>query len=275
MSSLNEPKLDADKPISEELEQQSCQVLPKDSILTPSIKTWHLSNLKQNEVDKAEKVRSDVLDKLRKEVEPQVEKQASIIKKNAYEEAYRKGSDEGFKQGLQSGKLEGKKQALKEAEEALLPKVKSLQEITEFMATPYQEISEEVFLNLVKMVTEISSKIIKKEISEDSAWILAVIKESVAKLPSETSSIEIYLNPEDLEIVKEYAENKTNWILSQDNSLNRGCCRVKQDSSSLVNDWQKKIEILMEQTKAVTQEIVTNPKKDEESLPEQSTKMND
>lgn len=270
MPSLKKPNL-SDKHIvstsmdKKNLEQQTAKLLSSGDVSQPSIKPWQLSNLKQEEINQEEKYRSNFIEQLKKEVEPQVQEQTSLIKKNAYEDAYKKGNEEGFKQGLQAGKLEGQKQAEKEAEETLLVQVKSLQELVNFMSIPYQKISEEVFLNLVAIVTEISARIVKKEIAEDPKWILQVLQDALTKLPSETSQTEIYLTPIDLEIIKKYSSSsspiKKNWQLIADQSIVTGSCKIKQNSSTLVDDWQEKLQEIMEQTKVISKSIMLDSDK--------------
>ena len=244
---------------TDKAQQSTAKLMTSEEVGSPSVKTWTLNNLAQEEIKKEEKVRSGVIEQLRKEVEPQVLQQTSLIKKNAYEEAYKKGNDEGFKQGLQAGKLEGKKQALKDAGEALKPQVKSLQELSEFMCHPYQKISEEVFSNLVKMVIKISEKIIRVEIAKDSDWVFEVLKKAVAKLPSESKPTEIYLNSEDLSVVEAHLDPlKKNWTLFSDDRLSRGTCRVIQDSSSLTDDWELKLETIMADIQLTSQSILVD-----------------
>ena len=255
---------------SDNAEQSTAKLMTSDEISTPSLQKWTLSNLADEEVRKEQAVRSEVIEQLRKEVEPQVLQQTSLIKKNAYEEAYNKGHDEGFKQGLQAGKLEGKKQALKQAEDALKPQVKSLQNLSEFMCQPYQKISEDVFANLVEMVIKISKKIIKTEITYDSDWIIQVLEEAVAKLPSESKPTELYLNSEDLSVIEaHYDPLNKNWQLFSDDKLQKGTCRVVQEATSLIDDWQVKLEAIMEEIQLTSQTILADEENSTSNQPKE------
>lgn len=257
MSVSNEESLNQEK-ISFKIDEKDVlktKLLSADKVLNPDIKPWKLDNLEQERVEKEKKILSSVVQSLTKEAAPEVKKQISLMKKTAYDEAYA----EGFQQGLKSGKLEGERKALEEANEVLGHKVKSLQDLVEFMLQPYQSISEEVFLNLIEIIIEISRRLIKDEIKENTGWILKVLNEVVIKLPSDAKAIKVYLNPDDLVIVEQYASsNGKAWNLINDKSLIKGTCKIKQESSTLINDWQQNLNEMMNSLKSKSQEILSN-----------------
>ncbi len=247
--------------IKEDSEIQQSIVVSAEDIPEPNIQKWHLGNLAQVELKKEEKVRSDVIDQIRKEVAPRLIEQTSLIKKNAFEEARTKGYEDGFKQGVKAGRLEGKSQSAKEAEEALAPQVKSLQDLSEFMCIPYEEISEDVFQNLSNIVIEIAGRLVRHNIEQDDEWVISVIKDAVAKLPNDSDPIEIYLNPMDLALIERFAEkHKNSWNLVVDESLSIGCCCVKQNSSLLIDNWQAKLKDLLEGALSASQNILAEDK---------------
>ena len=235
------------------------QLLSADEVSNPSIKPWKLDSLEKKQEEKQEKILSSVIQSLKKEAAPEVQKQTKLIKKTAYDEAYKKGYEAGFKKGLNLGKVEGKEQALHKEEKILQPKVDSLQELVEFMLQPYQAVSEEVFLNLIEIVVEISSKLIKDEIAENSDWILKVLNEAVVKLPFGSKPIKIYLNSEDFAVVEQYSASNNNvWELFVDDKLAKGTCRIKQESSTLVDDWQQKLNEVMGNLKKKSKELLSD-----------------
>lgn len=237
---------------------QQARVVPAENVPEPNVKKWQPDNLSQLEEKKEDKVRSDVMAQIRKEVAPQLIEQTSLIKKNAFEEAHKKGYEDGFKQGVKAGKLEGKSQANKEATAALEPQVKSLQDLAEFMCTPYQEISEEVFKNLAHIVIKMADKLVRNNIEQDEEWILEILKVAVAKFPNETETIKISLHPSDMELIKKYAtDNSKNWQLIADPSLELGCCSIKQNSSTLTENWQKDLDKMMKDALGLSQNIVS------------------
>ncbi|MDX1795872.1 MAG: FliH/SctL family protein [Hydrogenovibrio sp.] len=243
---------------NEEQDLPKATLLTADSVPEPTIKAWKFSNLEQDEVRKEEKIRSDVLDQIRKEVAPQIREQTSLIKKQAFEEAQKKGYDEGFQQGIKAGKLEGKSQAAKEAEEVLAPQVKSLQELAEFMCTPYQQVSEQVFSQLTQIAIELARKIVEKNIEKDKKWVLEAVKKSVERLPNEVDAIEVHVHPTDKDVIEKYAnKNAAKWILIADENVGSGTCIVKQNASTLVNDWREQLSELIEQAYGVSEKIAS------------------
>lgn len=254
--------------------------IPKQAVLMSSdqvndtqVTRWQFENLEQKEVQKHQKIRQEVIDQLRKEVAPEVEEQATLIKRQAFEEAQQKGYDEGFKQGVQSGKLEGKHQAEKDASEILQPQVKALQDMAEFMATPYQQISEEVFEQLAQVSLKIAEKIVEKEMSQHHDWVLKAVNKAIERLPKTTETIEINVNPDDLMTLETYgSEHNKAWKLVADESIVSGACRVNLHSSTVVNDWKEQLEYLIEDTFAVAQNLSNeNTPEAEDSAPNRSS----
>lgn len=246
--------------VSSNLDEQEdlpqATVISSDAFNAPEVKAWKFANLEEQAKQEHQKIRDDVLEKLRKEVEPQVREQSILIKRQAFEEAQKKGYEEGFQQGVKAGRLEGKSQAQKEAEERLVPQVKSLQELAEFMVTPYQRITEQVFAQLAALSIEIAKKVVEKEIAQHEDWVLEAVKKSVERLPNEVEPIEVHLNPEDKQIVETYAEDsRTNWVLISDENIPTGSCKVKQNASTLVNDWREQLETLLEETYAIAEKL--------------------
>ncbi|BBN59891.1 FliH/SctL family protein [Hydrogenovibrio marinus] len=242
--------------IDEQEDIPQATVISSDAFNAPEVKAWKFANLEEQAKQEHQKIRDDVLEKLRKEVEPQVREQSILIKRQAYEEAQKKGYEEGFQQGVKAGRLEGKSQAQKEAEERLTPQVKSLQELAEFMVAPYQRITEQVFAQLAALSIEIAKKVVEKEIVQHQDWVLEAVKKSVNRLPNEIEPIEVHLNPEDKQIVETYAEDsRTNWVLIADENISIGSCKVKQNASTLVNDWREQLETLLEETYSIAEKL--------------------
>ncbi|WP_024851357.1 FliH/SctL family protein [Hydrogenovibrio kuenenii] len=247
---------DVSSSIDEQEDLPQATVISSDEFREPDIKAWQYVNLEKQAHQKEQKIRDDVIETLRKEVEPQIREQTTLIKRQAFEEAQKKGYDEGFQQGVKAGRLEGKSSAQKEADERLAPQVKSLQELAEFMVTPYQRISEQVFVQLASLSIEIAQKVVEKELDLHKTWVLEAVKKSVERLPNEVEPIEVHLNPLDKEVVDAYAtEKRTNWVLVADDRILPGSCKVKQNASTLVNDWREQLTTIVEQTYAVAEKL--------------------
>jgi hypothetical protein len=56
--------------------------------------------------------------------------------------------------------------------------------------------------------------------------------------------------------VETYAEDsRTNWVLISDENIPTGSCKVKQNASTLVNDWREQLETLLEETYSIAEKL--------------------
>lgn len=233
-------------------------LVSSEEVTAGEVKRWQFENLEQAELQQSQKIRQEVFEQLRKEVEPEVQEQATLIKRQAFEESQKKGYDEGFKQGVQAGKLEGRHQAEKDAEVILKPQVRALQDLAEFMLTPYQEMSEEVFKQLSLISIAIAEKIVEKELAHHQDWIIDVVHKAVERLPDGNETLEITVNPADKELLDAYvSEHERPWKLIADEQIQTGSCKIKQNASTVVNDWREQLDFLLEESYAVAESLAS------------------
>lgn len=232
-----------------EADQPQATVVSAETLTVSDVKPWKFENFDQKEVEASQAVRQEVIERLRKEVEPELQEQATIIKRQAFEEAQQQGFDEGFKQGVQAGKLEGRSQAEKDAETILKPQVQALRELSEFMVTPYQALSEQVLKQLTHISLAVAEKLVKVEVDRQKDWVLKAVEKAVETLPRSSSPLEIRVNADDKALLEKYTnEHEKSWILQVDESLERGSCKVHQGSSTVVNDWREQLKQLIDES---------------------------
>ena len=135
-------------------------------------------------------------------------------------EAYEKGFSQGQKDGFELGK-----RRLEETAKRLEALIRGL---SEFKAKLYRESEQD----MLRLSVEIAKKIIQRELSLDSEAVLRTIRRALEFL-NERTSIKIFVNPADMEKVKEAlpdirAGKKIEKIeLAEDPSLERGGCVIE------------------------------------------------
>jgi flagellar assembly protein FliH len=235
-------------------------LLRADEVKTPEIKPWQYQDLAKEEAEKARKLRSDVEEKLREEIRPEILRRASVLKKEAYETAQKEGYDAGYQEGLEKGRKEAFDKAEKEADAALSVQVKSLQKLVEAMSDPYQQIAQNVFESLAKLSVDLAEKLVASEIQSRHDWILTVVQEAIGKLPDDSVQLEVILNPDNADIVQKYQQaHQKKWRLQTDDSLEVGTCKIKQGSSLIINDWRTRLDELLENALATAEKVAKEP----------------
>lgn len=239
-------------PVSELLRAKEVEVADNE------VKPWHFEDLGKLEVKQQDQAKEELSVELRDELKAELIRQTSIIKKEAFLKAQKEGYEAGYQDGLEKGKVEAIKKTEQEAEVVLSAQVKSLQNLLESMSTPYNEISQDVFVSLAHLVAQLSAQVIQRSVEQNSRWIVECIQEAIEQLPESESKLTIELNEKDLVVVQKYLEiSQHAWVLKANTELRSGTCRVKQDFSIVTNDWEERLSQLMDSFYAQAKTVAT------------------
>lgn len=130
--------------------------------------------------------------------------------------------DDGFRLGHQEG--------LDIAEN----KVQRLNQLLLRLDEPLADLDEQVIQELVTMVKAVTHQLVRREMKTFPDGIVAVIREAVSVLPSNSRSINIHLHPDDVKLVREILsidDNHPTWKLTEDPVLSQGDCWVVTENS--------------------------------------------
>ena len=98
------------------------------------------------------------------------------------------------------------------------------------------ELDAEVEQQLTLLALTVGKQIVRRELRTDPAQVIAVIRESVARLPAAARDIRVHLHPEDAAVVREHLATPTSdraWTIIEDPALTRGGCLVRTDTSQI------------------------------------------
>ncbi|MFK5894826.1 MAG: flagellar assembly protein FliH [Pseudomonadota bacterium] len=129
------------------------------------------------------------------------------IHQQAYEEGYEEGKLKGLKEGFEEGEKEGKKQGHQQAFDAALKEIQEqtfhFEQLYKALENPLSLSNEQVEYELMNLAFSIAKNIINQEITTQPDLIISLVKKSLDLLPSASKKIKIYLNPNDILMVKE------------------------------------------------------------------------
>lgn len=146
--------------------------------------------------------------------------QFESVKKQAYQE--------GFQKGLKDGTAAGKEEHGK--------KVQSLGMIIKSLHSPLADLDEQVVNELVTLAITIARHMIRRELKADPGEVIGVVREALGSLPIATRNIHLYLNPEDVTLVKEslsLSGDGESCKIVEDPAMARGGCRIVTESSQV------------------------------------------
>lgn len=137
----------------------------------------------------------------------------------------------GYQVGMAAAKAEMQTQI-----DQLKARVTRLDAILKLLAKPLEELDAEVERQLTLLAVTVGKQILRRELKTDPAQIVAVIRESVARLPASAREIRVQLHPEDAAVVREHlAEPAADraWSIVEDPALSRGGCLVRTENSQI------------------------------------------
>lgn len=137
----------------------------------------------------------------------------------------------GYQAGMAAAKAEMQAQI-----DQLKARVTRLDAILKLLAKPLEELDAEVERQLTLLAVTVGKQILRRELKTDPAQIVAVIRESVARLPASAREIRVQLHPEDAAVVREHLAEPTAdraWSIVEDPALSRGGCLVRTENSQI------------------------------------------
>jgi flagellar assembly protein FliH len=144
------------------------------------------------------------------------------------EEIQEQARQEGFRQGLQEGRESGR--------EELLNCVRNLEQIFRTLDKPLEELDDSVEQQLAQMAMLVARQLVRRELKTDPEQVIGVVREALAALPVAARDVQLALNPEDAEIVREALslhEGEQAIRIVEDPVQSRGGCRVVTRTSQI------------------------------------------
>ncbi len=153
-----------------------------------------------------------------------------------------------IEQWHEQAKTEGYAEGIKQAQQETAVLRNRLLELIDFFENPLQSLNEEVEQQLSLLAVTLAQQLVRREIRVEPGEIIPVIRESVKLLPASSRKISIFLNPEDLEMVKSALQldndEEQSWKLIEDPMITRGGCEIKADRSVINATLENRLQAL-------------------------------
>ncbi|WP_417551032.1 flagellar assembly protein FliH [Methylophaga sp.] len=138
------------------------------------------------------------------------------VQQAAQEEGFKLGYDEGYQQGHEAG--------LKAGEADILQQAQHWQSLIDNLNSPLKAVDAQVEQDLLSMLSLLARQMIYQEIRQRPELVLTAVREALAVLPVSDRQLKVYLNPEDMELVKTglKLDEDTGWQWYEDPLVSRG-----------------------------------------------------
>ncbi|MBE0494522.1 MAG: hypothetical protein IBX48_09310 [Thiomicrospira sp.] len=229
-----------------------------EEVKNPEVHTWQFIDLEQDEKQKEQLVRSEVYERIQRELEPQISKQTAILKREAFEEAKQAGFEEGYQAGFETGQSQGIEKAEQSAKAEIIPKVQRLESILTDLIQPQELLTEKVFQQLAELAIKLAERMVEETLDLDKQRIIKFVEQAVALMPEGEAQIEVELHPDDLSVVAYYQqETDQSWVLKSNKIIKPGTCRVKKLNSVVNHNWHIRLDTLLADTQQLVKSMVS------------------
>jgi flagellar assembly protein FliH len=137
----------------------------------------------------------------------------------------------GYEAGLAAGRAE-----IERLQAELDARVKRLDSVLALLARPLASLDEEVQRQLTLLALAVGRQLARRELKAAPEEIIALIRESLGRLPAAARDVRVHLHPEDAAIVRERLAAPAServWSVVEDPTLARGGCLVRTDASQI------------------------------------------
>lgn len=172
-----------------------------------------------------------------------------------YREGYESGQEAGRTEGHAQGYADGRRQGAEEARREVLAEFATLAAPLDAMLESLKGLQADyqsaLRKEVVELVGKVARQVIRCELALQPVQMLALVDETLATMPPVREGVEVYLNPEELQRIRELDPARSaRWTLIADPRLEPGECRVKADGQEADAGCRQRLAACMEQVSA-------------------------
>jgi flagellar assembly protein FliH len=141
------------------------------------------------------------------------------------EEIERQAREEGYAAGLAEGRAAAKSQ--------LDERLARLEAICAAAARPLTTFDDATERELALLATVMAERVVGRELQLDPSLIALAIRKAASALPSATRELRVWVNPHDMDLLRELGAEEPHWRFGADPKLQRGDCVLETERSRL------------------------------------------
>jgi flagellar assembly protein FliH len=134
-----------------------------------------------------------------------------------------------FSRGHQAG-LAAAKAEIQTELTTIRGKTAQIDAILQLLAQPLDHLQNEVLEQLSLLAITVAKHILRRELKSDPTQVIAIIRESISRLPATARDIKVQLHPDDAAVVQEHLAATSGdraWNIVEDPTQSRGGCLIK------------------------------------------------
>lgn len=154
-----------------------------------------------------------------------------------YEEGKTQGYQDGLSQGHEEGVTNGHQEGLAQGKEQIDHEVEIWRALSDKLHLPLESVSEQLQAELILLSVSLARSVLNVELETNTNVIFQALSEGLKVLPIAEKNYQIFLNPDDIELVKSHFSEeeieKHNWHFIASPDMQRGGCDIVTDTNAV------------------------------------------
>lgn len=160
----------------------------------------------------------------------------SMLTVQALETLQKEAQADGFKEGFEKGKEAGYKAGLESGQQEINLHINALNQVMTALNKPLQDLDQSIEDDLINLVITMTRQLVRRELKAEPEHVIGAMRAALAILPNNDRKLRVFLNPQDIELVKKglsVEQGDENWQWVEDPLITRGGVRLETANTSI------------------------------------------
>ncbi|PCH97346.1 MAG: flagellar assembly protein FliH [Gammaproteobacteria bacterium] len=196
------------------------------------------------------------------EPEPLTAEEIEAIRQAAHDEGFSQGKEEGTAKGYEEGKVQGieegtdqgitagTEQGLAQGKVTIDALAENWKNLIEQLDKPLASVEKNIEEQLLNLVVQLTEAVVLQEAKTNPDILMAAIDAGIKSLPSNESTTQIYLNPDDIkQVEQQFGEQhikESGWKLLPAPQLSPGSCQIENSTSNIDLQMKSRLKQVLE-----------------------------
>ena len=161
-----------------------------------------------------------------------------------YREGLSQGKNDGLEQGKQEGLIQGRQEGENLGRQACEQEAAQLKALTVSLDEAIDDLDKDIAEQIAGLAVALAQQMVEQTLESRPESVVSIVRKALTSLPQQ--SVDIYLHPDDLELIQQYLGEQItqkHHHLITDDSISRGGCLLRTEQTevdaTLETRWQR------------------------------------
>lgn len=209
---------------------------------------WHLQKFSEQQAQAEEALTAQVLERMRAELQPQLDEQVAQLKASAEQEGYQQGYQIGYEKGYAEAKAAAETEVAAQLQQALSEQKAVVERLVNALSHPLLAWEETLVHAMAQLLAEALQVLAVQDPEAKAAFFTQQLQQTLPHFRDKAVPIDIYLHPDNREVIAALLPVK-GVQLHEDSDCTPDQIRIEQGHSLVQLDWPEMLRMFAEQLK--------------------------